>query len=180
MNVSFLRPAVSQLVFHLFERPIHPELFDIRKREVVRQPNYMADIRICGSGHVVTFQTADSTATEILTGRGQPLPERKEIFQRRLKGSRDESLKCGKDITYHMSYQVETLPPEVFLTMHEELQMDCQRAPISHTFSSANRLSPAALSFVQTDVWPHSLLIHAFHTFPEDCAIVKTQSLFEL
>jgi hypothetical protein len=33
---------------------------------------------------------------------------------------------------------------------------------------------------VQTDVWTHSLLIHAFHTFPEDCAIVKTQSLFEL
>jgi len=180
MNVSFVRPAVSELMFHLFERSLHPELFDIRKHDQIRQPDYSADIRICDSGHLVTFQIGDSIVSEVVASLGQPLPDRNERFHRRLKGSRDESIKCGDKITYHMSYQVEKLSPEVFLNMHEELQHDCQRAPISHCFSSPNRLSPAALSFMQTDVWPHSLLIHAFHTFPEDCAIVKTQSLFEL
>ena len=180
MNVSFVRPAVSELMFHLFERSLHPELFNIRKRDQIRQPDYEADISICDSGHILTFRHAGSIITELVAARSQLLPERKVRFNRRLKGSRDETIKCGEDITYHMSYQVETLPPEVFLNMHEELQHDCERAPISHCFCSGNRLSPAALSFVQADVWPHSLLIHASHTFPEDCAIVKTQALFEL
>ena len=180
MSVGFVRPSVSDLMFHLYERSLHPELFDIRREGRVSQPDYTASIRICDTGHTVTFKTQNTTLTELVARRGQELPDRKEKFHRRLKGCRDETIECGPEVTYHVSYQVEKLPPDVFLTLHEELQLDCQRAPISHSFGSANRLSPAALSFIQTDVWPHSLLIHAFHTYPEDCAIVKTQSLFEL
>ncbi len=180
MSVKSIRPRVSDLMFVLYGRSLHPELFDIREQGVIRQPDYTATIRICDTGHVVTFQSTGSIVTEIVIPKGHPLPEHREILHRKLKGSRDEShpMECGG--AYHLSFQVEKLDPEIFLNMHEELQRDCQRAPISHCFGSTNRLSPAALSFVQTDVWPRSLLIHAFHTFPEDCAIVKTQSLFEL
>lgn len=180
MSVSFVRPSVTDLMFHLYERSLHPELFEIRREESVVQPDYSATIRICDSGHMVCFNTRQTMLTELVARRGQDLPERSERYHRRLKGCRDETIECGPEVTYHVSYQVEKLPPDVFLTLHEELQLDCQRAPISHSFGSANRLSPAALSFIQTDVWPHSLLIHSFHTYPEDCAIVKTQSLFEL
>ena len=51
--------------------------------------------------------------------------------------------------------------------MHEELSSDCEKAPLRHSFAAKNRLAPAALSFLQTDVWSHSLLVHAVHTFPE-------------
>jgi hypothetical protein len=33
---------------------------------------------------------------------------------------------------------------------------------------------------IRTEVSRESILVYAFHTFPEHCAIVKTQSLFEL
>jgi hypothetical protein len=33
---------------------------------------------------------------------------------------------------------------------------------------------------VQTEERPGSLLVHAFHTFPDNRAVVKTQSLFEV
>jgi hypothetical protein len=180
MNVDFVRPSVSDLMLHLFERPLHPELFEVCREESISQPGYNARIRICDSGHLVTFQTDKAIVTEVVTRRGQPLPERHERLHRALKGCRDESIELQNLLNYHVSFQVEKLAPEVFLTLHEELLLDCQHAPIAHSFGSANRLAPAALSFVQTDVWAHSLLIHAFHTFPEDCAIVKTQSLFEL
>jgi len=179
MNVGFVRPSVSDLRLHLFERPLHPELFEVCREESVVQPEYAARIRLCDSGHLVTFQTGGTVLTEVLTQRGRPLPERNERMSRALKGCRDESVELRGPVAYHVSFQVEKLAPEVFLTLHEELLVDCQHAPIAHSFGSANRLAPAALSFVQTDVWAHSLLIHAFHTFPEDCAIVKTQSLFD-
>ncbi len=180
MNVDFVRPSVSDLMLHLFERPLHPELFEVCRTESISQPGYNAQIRICDCGHLVTFQTGKAVVSELVTRRGQPLPERHERLHRALKGCRDESIELQGLLNYHVSFQVEKLAPEVFLTLHEELLLDCQHAPIAHSFGSANRLAPAALSFVQTDVWAHSLLIHAFHTFPEDCAIVKTQSLFEL
>ncbi|MHC4877133.1 MAG: DUF2617 family protein [Planctomycetota bacterium] len=180
MNVDFIRPSVSDLMLHMFERPLHPELFEVCREETIAQPDYRAQIRICDSGHVVTFQTGETVLSELVTRRGHPLPERKERLHRPLKGCRDESVELDGPIRYHVSFQVERLAPEVFLTLHEELLIDCQNAPIAHSFGSANRLAPAALSFMQTDVWTHSLLVHAFHTFPEDCAIVKTQSLFEM
>lgn len=180
MNVGFVRPSVSELALHLFEWSLHPELFDVQCHQSIRQADYSAKVAICDAGHVVEFRRGEMTLTEVLARRDQPLPERKRLFNRRIKGTRDETYELESGAKYHLSFQVERLPPDVFLNLHEELLLDCQRAPISHSFSPSNRLSPAALSFVQTDVWQRSLLIHAFHTFPEDCAIVKTQSLFEL
>ena len=68
----------------------------------------------------------------------------------------------------------------MFLNYHEELIVDCGRADLSHRFPSANRLAPGPISLIRTEADARSLLVHAFHTFPDCCAVVKTQSLFEL
>ncbi len=97
------------------------------------QPEYSARIRLCDSGHLVTFQTGRTVLTEVLTRRGQPLPERNERMSRALKGCRDESVELNVPLSYHVSFQVEKLAPEVFLTLHEELLLDCQHAPIAQS-----------------------------------------------
>ena len=180
MSVSFVRPNAAELVFHLFGRSIHPELFDIHAEKVIEQPQYSAAIRICEAGHVVEFSTSGDTVTEVTAARRHPLPQRKHVLEKKLRGSRDESIELDNGLAYHVSYQLEQLDPEVFLNFHEELLMDSRRADLSHHFPGGNRLAPSPISVIQADVWPHSLLIHAFHTYPENCALVKTQSLFEL
>ena len=55
-----------------------------------------------------------------------------------------------------------------------------RRHPLPFTFPTVGRFDPAPLSLFTTDSWPDSLLVNAFHTFPENGAVVKTQSLFEL
>ena len=50
---------------------------------------------------------------------------------------------------------------------------------IFYNFLPHHRLAVAPLSHIAVEARARSLLIHAFHTFPDDCAIVKTQSLFE-
>ena len=180
MAVSFARPDVSDLVFHLYGRSLHPELFEVFAESQIDQDDYSAVIQICKAGHVVSFRTHGQTISEVTTTRVQPLPQRKRFLEKRLRGSRDEFVSFDFGVGYHVSYQLEQLDPEVFLNFHEELLIDCGRAPVAHRFPGGNRLAPSPLSFIQTDVWPHSLLIHAFHTFPENCAVVKTQSLFEM
>lgn len=180
MRVGFARPDVSSLVFRLFCRSIHPELLEVFARANIAQQAYAAEIRLCDAGHVVTFQHGGQVLCEVTTTADNPLPQQRQMIARRLRGHRTESVSHEGGIQYHVSYQMEKLHPDVFLHFHEELLLDAGKARVSHQFSPASRLSPAPLSFMQTEERPRSLLIHAFHTFPENCAVVKTQSLFEV
>lgn len=180
MNVGFARPDVSELVFYLYGRSVHPELFRIYTDAAVVQSAFQARIRICDAGHMVEFRTRDGIAVEITASQHQLLPQKKRFLEKRIRGSRDDAFRFESGIRYQVSYQLERLDPEVYLNFHEELSLDCDRAEIAHRFHSGSRLAPGPLSLIQTDVSPDSLLVHAFHTFPESCAIVKTQSLFEL
>jgi len=180
MQVSSVRPDVGSLMFRLFGRSIHPELIDVFARSEIRHPNYSAAVHICDAGHMVSFHHHQQVLCELTTSAERSLPQRKQVIARRLRGHRNESVEHDAGILYHVSFQVEQLEPDVFLHFHEELLLDCSRCRVSHQFAASNRLCPAPLSFVQVEDTPRSLLIHAFHTFPDNCAVVKTQSLFEV
>ncbi len=167
-------------MFHLFGRSIHPELFDIYAETEINQDNYSAILRICDSGHMISFNGNGQTITELTAARKHPLPQKKRFLEKKLRGCRDESIRMDNGVSYQVSYQLEQLDPQVFLNIHEEFLADCERADVAHRFPGGNRLAPCPISLIRTDLWPTSMLIHAFHTFPEDCVVVKTQSLIEL
>lgn len=180
MSVGFARPAVSELVFHLYNRTVHPELFSMSVQRELASEGYAAKVSICDAGHTVSFHWMGETVTEICTTSRLALPQNRRCLSRRLRGQRDATFKFSHGLRYHSSVQLEKLDAEVFMNLHEEISLDCDKANISHRFGSPSRLSPSPLSLIQTDLTRNSLLVHAFHTFPEDMAIVKTQSLFEL
>lgn len=180
MRVDFARPDVGTLVFRLFGRSVHPELFDTFARTEIKQNSYTANVLICDAGHMLSFRHNGQVLCEVATSADHPLPQRKQVIARRLRGQRNESVEHDAGILYHVSFQVERLEPDVFLHFQDELLADCNRSRVAHQFAPASRLSPAPLSFIQLEEHPHSLLVHAFHTFPENCAVVKTQSLFEV
>lgn len=180
MNVGFVRPDVSELNLAVLGRSVHPELFVIYERTTVVQDGFRAHVAICEAGHLLELRTANQTLCEIVAPRGQSLPNRDRLFDKKLRGSRDESLWLPGGIGYQLSFQVERLEPEVYLQLHEEFSSDCRKATLGRMFDPPNRLAPAAVSYLQIDLFPRSLLVHAFHTFPENCAVVKTQTLIEL
>ena len=49
-----------------------------------------------------------------------------------------------------------------------------------HTFDASGRMALGALSYVNVETRRASMLIQAIHTFPDDYAIVKVESLFSL
>jgi hypothetical protein len=68
----------------------------------------------------------------------------------------------------------------VFAHLSDELILDPARGGLYHCFRAANRLAPAPISRVYVEARARGLSIQAFHTFPDERAIVRTQSLFEL
>ena len=75
---------------------------------------------------------------------------------------------------------MEQVDLEIFRHLCEEIKLDGSPNRLFHHFRSANRLAPAPISHVLITARVNDLSIQSFHTFPDECAIVRTQSLFEL
>jgi hypothetical protein len=179
-RVLTVRPKIAELVFQLYGRPLHPELFEICSSQQIARGDYEAKIQVTTTGHLVTWRHAGLTLTEVTTAAHHPLPERRRLMSYRLKGNRSDRVQCRGGIEYQTSFQLEPVDPEVFWTFQEELCRDGQKNGLLHRFNSNGRLSLGALSYIHAESRARTLLVQAFHTFPEDYAIVKSQSLFRL
>ncbi len=175
-----VRPKIAELVFQLYGRPLHPELFHVCQSQTVKRGDYEAKIDITSAGHVVTWRYAGLTLTEVATSAHHPLPERRRLMSYKLKGQRNDRVECRGGITYQMSFQLEPVDPEVFWTFQQELADDGLRQGMLHRFNSSGRMALGAISYINFETRNRSLLVQAFHTFPDDYAIVKSQSLFQL
>ena len=175
-----VRPKVAELVFQLYGRPLHPELFQVCQTRTVKRQNYQAKVDITTAGHVVTWRYAGLTLTEVAAAAHHPLPERRRLMNYRLRGQRTDRVDCRGGINYQVSFQLEPVDPEVFWTFQQELALDGERKGMLHRFDSSGRMALGALSYVNVETRNRSLLVQAFHTFPDDYAIVKSQSLFQL
>ena len=89
-------------------------------------------------------------------------------------------MECRGGVRYQMNFQLEPVKPEVFWTYQQELTLEGVRQGMLHRFDSSGRLNLGALSYINVETRNKSLLIQAFHTFPDDYAIVKSQSLLQL
>ena len=179
MAVELVRPDVSDLVLRTYGRALHPELFEYHCGMVLTNSGLKLDARLNASGHVLLLKMGDDSMTEIIADRHAMLPERQRIVDYRLRGCRNESAELNTGLRYDMSCQVERLHLDIFLRMDDELERDCPRADLSTRLPASNRFLPGPLSLIRAEVGRESILVYAFHTFPEHCAIVKTQSLFE-
>lgn len=174
-----LRPKAGELVFQLFGRPLHPELFDTCSRRSFDRGPYAATVAITAGGHVVTWRHAGLTLAEVAAGAGQPLPRKRRLLSHRIGGERSDRVQCRGGATYQACFQVESVAPELFWSFQEELVATGSRRGLLHRFEAGGRMALGAVSWIDVETGPHSLLVQAFHTFPDDLAVVKTQSLFE-
>ena len=175
-----VRPKVAELVFQVFGRPLHPELFEVCSSQVVERGEYQAKIDITSTGHVVAWRHAGLTLTEVATSAHHPLPQRRRLMSHRLRGQRSDRVECRGGVCYHVNFQQESVAPEVFWTFQEELSRESPRQGLLQRFDSSGRIALGAISYIHVESRLHSLRVRAFHTFPDDYAIVQTRSLFEI
>jgi len=173
------RPRVCDLVFQLYGRALHPELFEVLTARTIERGGYHATVAITSAGHLVCWRRGSLTLTEIAASAEQPLPHKRRLLSHRLVGERSDSLECRGGAGYQTSFQLETVAPEVFWTFQQEICTDGGRNGLLHRFDSGARMALGAVSWISLETRARSLLVQAFHTYPDELAIVKTQSIFE-
>ncbi|MGE5755010.1 MAG: DUF2617 family protein [Planctomycetaceae bacterium] len=179
MGVSFGRSRVADLAFQVFGRTLHPDWFAVRGHRRIAQDGWEADVRIIEGGHAVLFRAGPQRISEILCGPVTVLPEPGLIFHSPVRHERSTALRPGGAVEYQTCFEVERVDPEVFVHLSDEMALDPSRDRLFHRFAPSNRMAPAPISHIRIEARVKGLSIHAFHTFPDEHAIVRTQSLFE-
>lgn len=174
------RPKVAELVFVLYGRQVHPELFVHHRRREVERGGYRAEVSITSSGHVVYWRYDDHSLTEVCSSAQNPLPERYQLLAHPLRGERNARKECVAGVTYESSFSLDTVQPEAFHTFQKELLLAGAKEGMLQKFNSSGRFGAGGLSYINLMSRDRMLKVQALHTYPDDYAIVKTQSVFRL
>jgi hypothetical protein len=178
MGAPLIRPRVADVVFRLYSRPLHPELFDVLACRTVLRDGYTLSVRLTRTGHLLAWTSGRIHLSEAIATIDMQLPGSGCCLGHRFDGGQSGKSRVGS-VRYQVSSQVELLQPEQYLHVHEELAEEGSRKGMVFHCKSGNRLGLSPLGVVIVQTVPHGLNTSAFHTFPDERAIIKTQSLIE-
>jgi hypothetical protein len=180
MGVSSGRSRVTDLAFQVFGRVVHPDWFTVKVHRRFAQGAWEADVRIIEGGHAIVWRSGLVRLSEVLSGPDTVLPEPGLLFHSSVRHERSTALRPGGSTEYQTCFEVERIDPEVFAHLNAELELDAAKGGLFHRWTPPNRLAPSPISHLHIESRPRGLLVQAFHTFPDEQAIVRTQSLFEI
>ena len=171
---------VSSLRFYLYNRPLHPELFDIYHDRNIVKNGYEAQIWVTGCTHVIGFYRDRASIVEVTADAEAELPARGLLLETPFRGEKAHERKRAEGINYMVNYQVETMSPAVYSKTHHELARQGSRRGLFVPFPKWMSRSLTPFTYIDYEAKPNELHVFTFHAFPEDLTLIKTQSLFEL
>ena len=170
---------IRDLSFSLYQRPLHPELFNIYARRDIKTENYEATIWATGCAHVVSVHTKGYSLTELISMPGQPLPKRGLVERFQFRGQKKHKCTLSRNLSYMTDFQVEKMSPNLYHQSCIDLQRFARNRGmfVKSPDSAEEGLEP--FSYIDFEARKDELHVHTFHAFPEQITIIKTQSLFD-
>ena len=172
--------AVSELTFSLYQRPLHPELFTIHAKRRLKTDFYETMIWATGGSHVVTVFVSDVCLSELISSPGQLLPKRGLIERFQFRGQRTHKCTLNRGLSYMTDFQVEKMSANLYRQSHNDLERFARNRGIFVSFPELSAAGLEPFSYIDFEARRYELQIHAFHAFPDQLTIIKTQSLFDL
>ena len=165
--------------FSLYLRGLHPELFDIVDERDIFRDCYDASVWITGASHVVTFSAGEKTLTEVLADEGQELPVQHRLASFTFAQNPQKSFRYDDGIAYDARFECRRYTREKFIDQVREIRHAALPDGVLRVFGAGPGGLPrmSAIGFVPQH---RSLSIRAFHTFPDELAILSTHSRFEV
>jgi len=171
--------AVEELTFSLFQRPVHPELFQIYARRQLKTAEYEADIWVTGCTHVVSVYASGFCLSEVVSSPGQLLPQHGLIERFQFRGPRSHKCTLSRQISYVTDFQVEKMSPNLYHQSHIDLERFARNRGIFVKFPRPKTGDLQPFCYVDFEARRSELHVHTFAAYPEQVTMIKTQSLFD-
>jgi hypothetical protein len=179
MDTPRAKVAVSELIFSLYQRPLHPELFSISEKRHIRTEKYEVIIWVTDCSHVVSVFAKNTCLSELISTPDQLLPRRCLIERFQFRGKRSHKCTLSHGLSYMTDFQVEKMSANLYRQSHYDLERFARNRGVFVNFppQSVGGLEP--FSYIDFEARRSELHIHSFHAYPDQLTIIKTQSLFD-
>jgi hypothetical protein len=170
------------LTLLLYQRTLHPELFNILGSQRVVRRAYEADIWLVEGGHVITFAAGDNTLTEVIVTNPDTnvLTDRGLVQSIPCRGERYHEMTSGGNVRYMISTQEEQLTQTLYdATRHEIVEYAAKRELMTADVPPRGD-NAGSLHVLDIERRSHELLVQSFHLFDENQMVVKTQGIIEV
>ncbi|KPK80757.1 MAG: hypothetical protein AMJ81_11375 [Phycisphaerae bacterium SM23_33] len=174
------KKQVSELLFIVYNRALHPELFEIRHDHRIVKDKYESRIWVTGLSHVISFHRGEATLCEVIADTSAMLPRRGKLISLPFRGERDEELNHAEGIHYLTSFQVETLSPRLYAKVHGDLAAHAADHGLFVPFPEWAGGGPTPFTYLDYEAKLSQLHVFAYHAFPDEMTLIKTQSIFEV
>jgi hypothetical protein len=179
MELPQINVAIDELTFNLFQRPLHPELFQIYAKREFKTDKYEALIWVTGCTHVVSVFADDVCLSEVVSAPGQILPQRGLIERFQFRGPRSHKCTLSRGVSYMTDFQVEKMSPNLYRKSHTDLERFGKNRGLFVNFSNSKISGLEPFCYVDFEARQSELHIHSFAAYPDQVTMIKTQSLFE-
>lgn len=163
----------------LYSRALHPELFQLRSRRVVKHGDYELEIWLMHGSHVLRFERGALCASELVTDQdSRSLPTSGIVSSALCAGERDYEHRFEKlGVTYMNTVQTEALSENLLAATFKEMTefaRDSGGLMVQWDDEHGRNLS-------LLDVQPFSKQVHAqaYHLIANGGVVVRTQTIFE-
>lgn len=171
--------AVEELTFSLFQRSLHPELFQIYARRKLKTEKYEALIWVTGCTHVVSVFAGDMCLSEAVSVPNQPLPQRGLIERFQFNGPRNHKCTLSRGVSYMTDFQVERMKVGLYKQSHADLERFARNRGIFVKFPELEIDGLEPFCYVDFEARQSELHVHTFSAYPDQLTMIKTQSLFD-
>jgi len=179
MESPQINVAVEGLTFSLFQRPLHPELFQIYAHRKLKTEKYEAAIWITGCTHVVSVFAGDLCLTEVVSPPGQMLPQRGLIERFQFRGPKTHKCTLSRGVSYMTDFQVEKMSKNLYRQSHLDLEKFAKNRGVFVKFIDHETDGLQPFCYIDFEARKNELHVHTFSAYPDQITIVKTQSLFD-
>ena len=164
----------------LYDRPLHPELFETYRSETAERRAYAADIHLIDGGHLVDFMAGDSHLTEVVIAGPEEVPEAGLIDNVLCRGERYHETDTHANVRYMISTQEEQLPATLYDATRREIVDYAQKRELMWIDAPATETRGSFLSALDIERRANELLVQSFHLFDDGLTVIKTQGIIEV
>lgn len=178
MHTSIDRIATQAYQTLLYERALHPELFQLQERTMLFGRGFEIEVWLMAGSHLFRFERGRSCASELVIDRESGLPAKGCLMAFPCAGEREYEHRFSDwSAGYMTSVQTETLSENLFRSTYREMSAHAKaNESIVHRWMSD---AGQNLSLVDAQVLCGEVHLQAYHLIADGGFVLRTQSLFE-
>jgi hypothetical protein len=179
MDSQRTKQSLGELNFHLFDRPVHPELFNIYESLHFFQGDYEVIIWNTGGSHVISVFVGPYSITELVCPPEQLLPKNGLIETFGFRGSRKFRHRWPQGLNYHFNADMESMSPNLYKHTYKEFKKMGRKRGLLVEFPQAAIDGFIPFSYLDFEARCNELHLYTYHALAESQTVLKTQSLFD-